>query len=259
MKYVREAYLRRTPPASPRQQGGVLPTDEMDQILRTIAVRQEEEATPYTSRLLQLKTEIKEIMENSALSTNEKVKLLAVKTREYRETLKKSRQSRSATAVTPPAPPPAAPPPPPPSTPGTAAPAPPSRSVPMRSAPPPYSSPRTPVSSRTGPTKGLAQRGLETKRFKETPTSELETSVDTLKRKMLQESRAQKEELEQMLQESRAQKEQLEKLNRRQLRSDTRRQQQEGRGQRGGNPLWGLKKTLVGLGKTWKRVRFVRK
>ena len=101
MKYTKKAYLTLTPPPPPPQEGsgkgdgGV----DMTQLLKTMAIRQEEEKTPYTNQLLRLKDELQEIMMNPTFSPSVKLKLLNDRSSIYRDMLRRSKRMDSNNIV----------------------------------------------------------------------------------------------------------------------------------------------------------------
>lgn len=94
MKYTRKAYLRNTPPPSPDQSGQGRADVDMTSLLKTMAVRQEEEKTPYTDQLVRFRDELQDIMMNPTMDPKSKLKLLNDKGSAYRDLLRRSRNHR---------------------------------------------------------------------------------------------------------------------------------------------------------------------
>lgn len=94
MKYTRKAYLRHTPPPSPDQSGQGRDGVDMTSLLKTMAVRQEEEKTPYTDQLVRFRDELQDIMMNPTMDPKSKLKLLNDKGSTYRDLLRRSRNQR---------------------------------------------------------------------------------------------------------------------------------------------------------------------
>ena len=103
MKYTKKAYLRLTPPASPVQSGGAVRVGQPDitQLLKTMAIRQEEEKTPYTDQLVRLKDELQQIMMDPKMEPGLKLKLLNDRSSVFRNMLRQSREGRVVTATPP--------------------------------------------------------------------------------------------------------------------------------------------------------------
>ncbi|KXJ10018.1 hypothetical protein AC249_AIPGENE18665 [Exaiptasia diaphana] len=103
MKYTKKAYLRLTPPASPVQSGGAVRVGQPDitQLLKTMAIRQEEEKTPYTDQLVRLKDELQQIMMDPKMEPGLKLKLLNDRSSVFRDMLRRSREGRAVVATPP--------------------------------------------------------------------------------------------------------------------------------------------------------------
>ena len=63
----------------------------MTSLLKTMAVRQEEEKTPYTDQLVRFRDELQDIMMNPNMDPRSKLKLLNDKGSTYRDMLRRSR------------------------------------------------------------------------------------------------------------------------------------------------------------------------
>ncbi|KXJ19740.1 hypothetical protein AC249_AIPGENE21534 [Exaiptasia diaphana] len=101
----KKAYLRKTPPPSPSkegeeeetqmgdaQAGGALPSGEMDRLLRTMAMRQQEGKTPYTDPLIELDDQIRAVATSPRLDQRTRLKLLETQLVQYRNLMRRSRQ-----------------------------------------------------------------------------------------------------------------------------------------------------------------------
>ena len=66
----------------------------MTSLLKTMAVRQEEEKTPYTDQLVRFRDELQDIMMNPNMDPRSKLKLLNDKGSTYRDMLRRSRNLR---------------------------------------------------------------------------------------------------------------------------------------------------------------------
>ena len=101
MRYTKKAYLTLAPEVD-MEGGGPAPTGvDMNRLLKTMAMRQEEDKTPYTNQLMRLQDNLQKTMTDPQLNVNEKLKLVNNQLTTYREMLRKSQDLRSGVAGAP--------------------------------------------------------------------------------------------------------------------------------------------------------------
>jgi len=100
MKYTQKAFLTMTrPPTTTNPQTGGGSGVDMNRLLKTMAMREEESKTPYTNQLIQMKDDLDQLMKDVNIPVGEKLNMVKDKLIVYRRLLKKSRAIRGAPAA----------------------------------------------------------------------------------------------------------------------------------------------------------------
>jgi len=101
MKYTQKAYLTMTrPPTTVTQQmGGGESGVDMNRLMKTMAMREEESKTPYTNQLMQMKDDLDQLMKYTSIPVSEKLNMIKDKLMVYRRLMKKSRTLRGTPPV----------------------------------------------------------------------------------------------------------------------------------------------------------------
>ncbi|KAK3724232.1 hypothetical protein QZH41_002381 [Actinostola sp. cb2023] len=102
MKYTQKAYLTMSRPpttAGPPMVGGGESGVDMNRLLKTMAMREEESKTPYTNQLIQMKEDLDRLMKDTNTPVSVKLNMIKDKLIGYRRLLKKSRTLRGTPAA----------------------------------------------------------------------------------------------------------------------------------------------------------------